>query len=64
MKNRMITVAMTGASGNMGQAVVREIMKLSFVRLKLLFLPEKRELKLMKKWIHYAFSSNSIIISG
>ena len=41
---------MTGASGNMGQAVVKEVMKLSFVRLKLLFLPEKRELKLMKKW--------------
>ena len=46
----MITVAMTGASGNMGQAVVKEIMKLSYVRLKLLFLPDKRERKLMKNW--------------
>ncbi len=45
-----ITVAMTGASGNMGQATVKEIMKLSYVKLKLLFLPDKRERKLMKKW--------------
>lgn len=50
MKHEMITVAMTGASGNMGQAVVKEIMKLPFVRLKLLFLPEKRERILLKKW--------------
>ena len=27
-ENRIITVAMTGASGNMGQAVVRETMTL------------------------------------
>ena len=50
MSNEMITVAMTGASGNMGQAVVKEIMTLPFVRLKLLFLPEKREHRLLKKW--------------
>ena len=37
MKKNTITVAMTGASGNMGQAVVRELMKLPFVQLKLLF---------------------------
>lgn len=41
---------MTGASGNMGQAVVKEVMDLPFVRLKLLFLPEKRERTLLKKW--------------
>ena len=45
-----IVVAMTGASGNMGQAVVREAMTLPFLRLKLLFLEEKRERRLKKKW--------------
>lgn len=45
-----IVVAMTGASGNMGQAVVRETMTLPFVRLRLLFLDEKRERHLKKKW--------------
>ncbi len=43
-------VAMTGASGNMGQAVVKEVMTLPFVRLKLLFLDEKRERRLKKRW--------------
>ena len=43
-------VAMTGASGNMGQAVVRETMELPFIRLRLLFLNEKRERRLKKKW--------------
>jgi len=41
---------MTGASGNMGQAVVKETMALPFVRLRLLFLNEKRERRLKKKW--------------
>ncbi|MBQ7712212.1 MAG: NAD-dependent epimerase/dehydratase family protein [Clostridia bacterium] len=45
-----VVVAMTGASGNMGQAVVREVMTLSFVRLRLLFLDEKRERRLKRKW--------------
>ena len=45
-----VIVAMTGASGNMGQAVVRETMALPFVRLRLLFLDEKRERRLKKKW--------------
>ncbi len=45
-----IVVAMTGASGNMGQAVVRETMELPYVRLRLLFLDEKRERRLKKKW--------------
>ena len=49
-ENRIITVAMTGASGNMGQAVVRETMTLPYVKLKLLFLEGKRERNLMKKW--------------
>ena len=43
-------VAMTGASGNMGQAVVRETMTLPFIRLRLLFLDEKRERRLKKRW--------------
>lgn len=47
---RIITVAMTGASGNMGQAVVRETMTLPYVKLKLLFVEGKRERNLMKKW--------------
>ncbi len=50
MKKNIITVAMTGASGNMGQAVVNEIMKLNYVRVRLLFLPDKRERVLTKKW--------------
>ena len=50
MKQTMITVAMTGASGNMGQAVVRETMALPFVKLKLLLLDGKRERRLAKKW--------------
>lgn len=50
MKRDTITVAMTGASGNMGQAVVKETMALSFVKLKLLFLDEQRERKLAKQW--------------
>ena len=41
---------MTGASGNMGQAVVKHIMDLSYVRIKLLLLNEKRERGLAKKW--------------
>ena len=45
-----VVVAMTGASGNMGQAVVKEVMTLDFVTLKLLFLDEKRERRLKKKW--------------
>lgn len=45
-----VVVAMTGASGNMGQAVVKETMALPFVRLRLLFLDEKRERRLKKKW--------------
>ena len=45
-----VVVAMTGASGNMGQAVVRETMALPFVKLRLLFLDEKRERRLKKKW--------------
>lgn len=45
-----IVVAMTGASGNMGQAVVRETMALPYIRLRLLFLDEKRERRLKKKW--------------
>jgi len=45
-----ITVAMTGASGNMGQAVVREMMKLTGVRLRLLLLDQKRERRLSAKW--------------
>ena len=51
MKNEMITVAMTGASGNMGQAVVNEIMKLSYVRIKLLLLDEGREHRLARRWV-------------
>ena len=43
-------VAVTGASGNMGQAVVREVMALPFVRLRLLFLNERRERHLKRKW--------------
>ena len=43
-------VAMTGASGHMGQAVVKEVMTLPFVTLKLLFLNEKRERRLKKRW--------------
>ena len=50
MNNKTITIAMTGASGNMGQAVVTETMKLPYVKLKLLFLNDKRERKLLKKW--------------
>ena len=50
MKKEMITVAMTGASGNMGQAVVEEIMKLSYVRIKLLLLNAKREHRLARRW--------------
>ncbi|MBO4534775.1 MAG: NAD-dependent epimerase/dehydratase family protein, partial [Clostridia bacterium] len=50
MKNEMITVAMTGASGNMGQAVVAEMMKLSYVRIKLLLLDGKREHRLARRW--------------
>ena len=45
-----VVVAMTGASGNMGHAVVKETMALPFIRLKLLFLDEKRERRLKKKW--------------
>ena len=41
---------MTGASGNMGQAVVKETMKLPYVKLKLLLIDGKRERNLMKKW--------------
>lgn len=50
MNKKIITVAMTGASGNMGQAVVKEVMDLHYVRLRLLLLNEKRERKLAKKW--------------
>lgn len=47
----MINVAMTGASGNMGRAAVQKIMELSFInKLTVLFLEEKREKKLYKKW--------------
>lgn len=46
-----VVVAMTGASGNMGQAVVKETMLLPFVKLRLLFLDEKRERRLKKKWL-------------
>ncbi|HCJ01898.1 MAG TPA: NAD(P)-dependent oxidoreductase [Clostridiales bacterium] len=45
-----VVVAMTGASGNMGQAAVKEMMALPFVHLKLLLLNEKRERRLKKKW--------------
>lgn len=47
---KMWTIAITGASGNMGQAVVQQVMQLANVRLKLLFLDEKREHKLEKQW--------------
>lgn len=47
---RSYLVAMSGASGNMGQAVVREVMTLPYVRLRLLFLDEKRERRLGRRW--------------
>ena len=50
MNNKMITVAMTGASGNMGQAVVAKTMELEYVNLRLLLLDGKREHNLAKKW--------------
>ena len=45
-----VVVAMTGGSGNMGQAVVREVLTLPFAKLRLLFLDERRERRLKKNW--------------
>ena len=50
MKKNEITVAMTGASGNMGQAAVKEVMTLPYVKLRLLLLDGKKEKKLLKNW--------------
>lgn len=50
MKKDRIVVALTGATGNMGQAVVREVMKLSYVDLKVLSLDEPKSRKVVKKW--------------
>ena len=43
-------IAITGASGNMGQPVVREVLTIPDVRLRLLLLDEKRERRLARKW--------------
>ena len=58
-----IVVAMTGASGNMGQAVVKETMALPYVRLRLLLLDESRERRLSKQW-HKAYGDRVEIFFG
>lgn len=61
---RYKTIALTGATGNMGNKVVEELMKSDFVKIKILALNETSDRKLLKKWtkkygnrIHYFFGN-------
>jgi nucleoside-diphosphate-sugar epimerase/ferredoxin len=44
------TIAITGASGNMGRETFAQLMELSGVRVKALMLDKERERKLFRKW--------------
>lgn len=47
----MKTIAITGATGNMGNKVVEELLKNPYLKLKILALDEKKDRKLLSKWV-------------
>ena len=50
MKNNRTLVALTGATGNMGKAVVKELMHLTYVNIRILSLDDAKSRKVIKKW--------------